>query len=89
MGAVSDNQVGSYWTSSGPYDEIFYYIGENTDAVKNDIARMLVSNPIPIKVWEYVAASMELKTRDEIFRQWWFMVFSIMTVGMFLFLIRS
>ena len=29
VGALSDNQLGSYWTSSGPYDEIFYYIGAN------------------------------------------------------------
>lgn len=38
VGALSDNQLGNYWTSSGPYDEIFYYIGANVDAVKDDIA---------------------------------------------------
>lgn len=67
VGALSDNQLGSYWTSSGPYDEIFYYIGANTDAVKDDIADMVADNPIPSKVQEYAATSMELKTKDEIF----------------------
>ncbi len=67
VGALSDNQLGSYWTSSGPYDEIFYYIGANTDAVKDDIAAMVADNPIPARVQEYAATSMELKTKDEIF----------------------
>lgn len=67
VGALSDNQLGSYWTSSGPYDEIFYYIGANTDAVKDDIAAMVADNPVPARVQEYAATSMELKTKDEIF----------------------
>lgn len=67
VGALSNNQVASYWTSSGPYDEIFYYIGANTDAVKDDVALMVADNPVPAKVQEYAATSMELKTRDEIF----------------------
>lgn len=67
VGALSDNQLGSYWTSSGPYDEIFYYIGANTDAVKDDIAAMVADNPVPARVQEYAATSMELKTKDQIF----------------------
>ena len=67
VGALSDNQLGSYWTSSGPYDEIFYYIEANTDAVKDDIAAMVADNPVPARVQEYAATSMELKTKDEIF----------------------
>lgn len=67
VGALSDNQLGSYWTSSGPYGEIFYYIGANTDAVKDDIAAMVADNPVPARVQEYAATSMELKTKDEIF----------------------
>lgn len=60
VGALSDNQLGSYWTSSGPYDEIFYYIGANTDAVKDDIAAIVADNPVPARVQEYAATSMEL-----------------------------
>lgn len=67
IGALSNNQLSSYWTSSGPYDEVFYYIAANTDAVKDDIALMVADNPVPAKVQEYAATSTELKTRDEIF----------------------
>lgn len=67
VGALSDNQLGNYWTSSGPYDEIFYYIGANTDSVKDDIALMVADNPVQANVQEYAATSTELKTRDEIF----------------------
>lgn len=67
VGALTYNQLRSYWTSSGPYDEIFYYIGANVDAVKDDVALMVADNPVPAKVQEYAATSMELKTKDEIF----------------------
>lgn len=67
VGALSDNQLGSYWTSSGPYDELFYYIGANVDAVKEDVALMVADNPVPARIQEYAATSMELKTKDEIF----------------------
>ncbi len=67
VGALTDNQLASYWTSSGPYDELFYYIGANVDAVKDDIALMVADIPVAAKVQEYAATSMELKTKDEIF----------------------
>ena len=67
VGALSDNQLGSYWTSSGPYDEIFFYISANVDAVKDDVALMVADNPVPARVQEYAATSREFKTKDEIF----------------------
>lgn len=66
VAALSDNQLGSYWTSSGPYDKIFYYVEANTDAVRDDIVRMLSGIPVAVKVQEYAASSMNLTTRDEI-----------------------
>ena len=63
--ALNNNNLGNYWTSSGPYDELFYYIGANVDAVKDDVGLMIADIPIPAKVREYAATSMELKTRDE------------------------
>lgn len=67
VGALTYNQLRSYWTSSGPYDEIFYYISANVDAVKDDVALLVADNPVPARVDEYAATSMELKTRDQIF----------------------
>ena len=65
--ALNNNNMGNYWTSSDPYDELFYYIGANVDAVKEDVGLMIADIPVPAKVREYAATSMELKTRDEIF----------------------
>ena len=31
VAALSNNNLGHYWTSSGPYDEIYYYIENNID----------------------------------------------------------
>ncbi len=67
VGALSDNQLGSYWTSSGPYDEIFYYIKADTDAVRDDLALMITGTCVPANVQEYAATSMNLTTKDEIF----------------------
>lgn len=35
--------------------------------MKDDVALMVADTPVPAKVQEYAATSMELKTRDEIF----------------------
>lgn len=65
--ALTNNNLGNYWTSAGPYDELFYYIGANVDEVKQDVGLMLADVPVPARVREYAATSMELRTRDEIF----------------------
>lgn len=65
--AFSNNQLANYWTSSGPYDEIFYYIQNNIADIRNDLAIMIAGEAVPAKVQEYAATSMNLKTRDEIF----------------------
>lgn len=65
--ALRFNHLESYWTSSGPYDEIYYYIEKNVDDVKDDLACMVSGMAVPSKVQEYAASSMNLKTRDEIF----------------------
>lgn len=67
VGALSDNQLGNYWTSSGPYDEIFYYVKHNVDQVRDDLAFMVAGIPVSANIQEYAATSMELTTRDEIF----------------------
>lgn len=67
VASLTNNNLGSYWISSGPYDEIFYYARENTDAVRDDLALMVSGVPVPAKVQEYAATSMNLKTKDEIF----------------------
>lgn len=65
--ALQDNQLCNYWTGSGPYDEIFYYIQNNVDEVRDDLAVMVSDASVPARVQEYAATSMRLSTRDEIF----------------------
>lgn len=67
VSALGDNQLGNYWTSSGPYDEIIYYIEKNVDDVREDLVRMAAGEAVYAKVQEYAAVSMNLRTRDEIF----------------------
>lgn len=67
MLSLSNNNTGNYWTSSGPYDEIFYYIENNIADVREDLALMVSGIPVPAKIQEYAATSMNLQTRDEIF----------------------
>ncbi len=65
--ALSNSNLGNYWTSSGPYDEIFYYIENNIDAVRDDLARMVSGAAVPVRIREYAATSQNLRTREEIF----------------------
>lgn len=67
VAALSNNRLANYWTSSGPYDEIFYYIKKNIADVCEDLALMLSGEAISAKVQEYAATSMNLQTKDEIF----------------------
>ena len=64
--ALSNNQLSDYWTSSGPYDEIYYYVKNNIADVQNDVALMLAGESIEANVQEYAATSTEIKTRDQI-----------------------
>lgn len=65
--ALSNNNIGNYWTSSGPYDEIFYYIKNNVADVKADLVLMVAGEAVQAKVRKYAAASMNLSTKNEIF----------------------
>lgn len=67
VAALSNNQLANYWTSSGPYDEIFYYVRHNVDDVKDSLACLLAGEAVSANVEEYAATSMSLRTRDEIF----------------------
>lgn len=65
--ALSDNQLGSYWTGSGPYDEIFYYIKGNIDKVRDDFILMVSGERIEARIQEYAATAEQLTTRNEIY----------------------
>ena len=65
--ALTNNNLGNYWTSAGPYDEIFYYIANDVAEVRDDLALMAAGESVPVKIREYAATSQNLKTKEEIF----------------------
>ena len=65
--ALQNNQLYNYWTSSGPYDEIFYYIKNNVQAVRDDLALMTAGERISVRIQEYAAMLLELNTKQQIF----------------------
>lgn len=67
VGALTNNQISNYWTSSGPYDEIFYYIRNNIEDVRDDLAMMVSGERIEIELQGYAATDTELSTRNQIY----------------------
>ncbi|WP_310601641.1 AAA family ATPase [Anaerosporobacter sp.] len=65
--ALSDNELADYWTSSGPYDEIFYYVRNNIEEVREDLVLMIAGEGIETEIQNYAAASMNLNTKEEIY----------------------
>lgn len=65
--ALTNNQISNYWTSSGPYDEIFFYISNNIDEIRDDIALMISGEHIEIKLEGYSVIDTELKTKNQIY----------------------
>lgn len=65
--ALTDNELSNYWTSSGPYDEIFYYIRNDIVSVRDDLVLMAAGERIPIILQGYAATGTELKTRNQIY----------------------
>lgn len=66
-GALTDNQLRNYWTSSGTYDSIFSYIKDNVADIQDDLALMFAGEAVPADIQEYAASSMQLETKDEIY----------------------
>lgn len=65
--ALTDNQLRSYWTSSGPYDEIFYYVKNNVEDIREDLALMISGEHVEARMQEYAATATELNTKDQIY----------------------
>lgn len=65
--ALTDNELSNYWTSSGPYDEIFYYIRNNIKDVREDLALMSAGEHIKMMLQGYAAMETELETKNQIY----------------------
>ena len=65
--ALTDNQLRSYWTSSGPYDEIFFYIKNNVADIREDLVLMISGERVNTRIQEYAATATELTTKEQIY----------------------
>ncbi len=65
--ALTNNQLGNYWVSSGRYDSVFSYLKHNVAGVREDLALLFAGETVPATIQEYAATSMRLETRDEIY----------------------
>ena len=64
--ALSDGSCKSYWTNTGPMDEIMFFINNNVSDVKSDIIKMISGEPVYIQLDGYGTENLSLETRDEI-----------------------
>lgn len=64
--ALKQGVCQSYWTNTGPMDEISYYIENNVEEVRNDIVQMVSGIPVNVHLEGYSAEQINLNTRDEI-----------------------
>lgn len=65
--ALTDNQLRNYWTGSGPYDELFYYIRNNIEEVRDDLVLMVSGERVASDIGQFTAASMEMNSREQIY----------------------
>lgn len=65
--ALTDNQLRNYWTSSGPYDELFYYIRHNVEDVRDDLVLMVSGESVSVRIGQFTAACMEIHSREQIY----------------------
>ena len=64
--ALAQGVCQSYWTNTGPMDEIIYYLNNDIDSTKNDVVQMVAGIPLEIKLKGYGAEQIELNNRNQI-----------------------
>ncbi|WP_288174402.1 AAA family ATPase [Sporofaciens musculi] len=65
--ALTDNQLKSYWTGSGPYEECYYYIKNNVKDIRDDLVLMVSGEGVKARIQEYAATAARLDTKDQIY----------------------
>lgn len=65
--ALSDNQISNYWTSSGPYDEIFSFIRNNIDDIREELVLMVSGERVAADISHYSVDAMEMESREQIY----------------------
>lgn len=63
ISALTNNQLAGYWTGSGIYDSIFYYVRHNLKDMRTNLGLMVAGERIAARIQEYAATSAELNTK--------------------------
>ena len=66
VSALDTDELGSYWTESGPHEEIFHYVKHNIAGVRDDIVRLTAGQEVRVDADSYAACDMSLETREDI-----------------------
>ena len=67
INALNENYLTGYRSSSSKYEELYPFIAQNIDEVRDAIAVLISSEGYPARLNQYAAASEILKTKDQIF----------------------
>ena len=65
--ALEDGVCRSYWTNTGPMNEIIPFISMNIDGSKDDIIEMISGIDIDIALREYTAEKVSFVTKNQLF----------------------
>ncbi len=67
VSALSMNQLGGYWASSGRYEEIYTFIEHDIDGSRDAVAVLLTGEGYPVRINQYAAASARMTNLDQVF----------------------
>ena len=65
--ALSEGVCQSYWTGTGPMDEISYYIETDVNEIKEDVVKMVADIPVEILLLGYGTEKVSLETKEDIY----------------------
>lgn len=62
--ALSNNQLANYWTSSGLYDEIFFYARNNIEDIRDDLVLMIAGGGIEAEIQNYADGAVYIPNKE-------------------------
>ncbi len=67
VAALNNNQLGNYWTSSGPSDEIFNILKLNVDEIQKPVAQLLAGESVNCTINENIINSKNTSSKLYVF----------------------
>ncbi len=64
--ALSENQIGNYWSKAGEYEELKDYVLNDMDGMKEAVMMLAAGEPVQVDISEYATTAQTLERKDEI-----------------------